>query len=724
MTIMRLDRDGNAPIPKDYKLVTTEVEFLRSATEGKPLHIRGDRLCTWAETFFIGRGIPYQETSSYTKELQRLLPNLLPSEISGLIEILGSKIETIERPLQIAKLLITIAPLSIWHEDPSLEHLAEWFLWLDSADNLEVIAPLLGEYTSRWTTQEIPFDPQLYKIFTKVAAQETIKSWLGITDRDYCSINQEFPLDVPKPYEVIAQQTWREEIIHTRGAKFDQLSLQKIPFSLKKIAAEETFQYYSHHPDELDITRVASLIPYLKTKQISYLRNILPPEPPSALPNEPIGIINWYIHDYLPYREWQRSINSVEAKERSLIAAKQFEMWYLDNYPRGINGSSLHKWLSFNKINKINCPETSITLLIILDGMHVPDSRLLLQSILTQTQRLTVTANEFVFAPIPTVTRFAKEALLKGVPPNRAEDLDPLGAILPEKHSPALRLQNAELGKIYIWRVLEPDNTYHHKNTSENLLLDVEGRLEAEALKIKQIVESIPESVTLQIILTTDHGRLLSETHKIIDVPVGMESHGRAAWGKSPVPFTTDTYSIVDDIAYLMSEDYGMLSDVALPLDESAFKDNNDRTGSELFPHGGIFPEEVILPWIVLVRDLEQPTAKIIISGSGVVRREGTIQVEVINQSDLELTLETITLTLRTGITISKDLNLKVPARSPIKLETQHDPWPSAGEFETVQGFARIRVPNQMLFEYPIEAKLDSEDFYTRPKENILEDLE
>lgn len=725
MAIMRLDRDGNAPVPDGYILVTTEIDFLRVATENRPLHIRGDRLCSWAEAFFNARDIRYQVTPSYLKELRSLLPALSSAQISALIDLLGPKLETLPRPLDINSLVNAVAPHSLWYESPSLQHLASWLLWLaDDQDNIEIISPLIESKITRWQTEDLPFDSQLYSIRSKEAACESLCAWLGIFDRDIFSIKEEFPLEVPVSYQEKARQVWRERIIETKGNEFSVIANQRIPFSLKGIAANEAYEYYLYHPNDLDSVQLEGLIPYLRSKQISKLRTVLPPAIPSELPNDPDAVIEWYLQEYLPYREWQSSSPSEEGKRAINQSARQFELWYLETYPRGLNGSSLHRHLSFNKINQIECPENCLTLVIILDGMHVIDSRILLQNVRSQTQRISITSEDYVYAPIPTVTRFAKEALLKGVPPDRAQEYEPIGMILPEKYSPAQRLSNAEDGKIYIWRVMEPDNTYHHKNNSENLLHDVEGRLAAEALKIKEIVETIPDDRILQIILTTDHGRLLSETLKTVNVPSNMESHGRAAWGKSPVPFEDGPYCVQDDVAYLMGESYGMLSDIALPMDESAFKDNSDRTGSELFPHGGIYPEEVILPWIVLARDLAQPDAIITITGNGRARREGNFKVVVNNKSDIELALVEIRVSLRMGTVIPLKFDFHIPPRSQERKEIPYEGWPSPGDLQNVKTVARVRLPNQMVFEYPVEATITSEDIYIRPKDNILEDMD
>jgi len=723
MVTIRLDRDGNSPMPNGFTLVSSEVEFLKWAISDQPLHIRGDRLCTWAQAFYTGRQISVQETPSYTKELHTLLPTLEPTQISSLLKILGNKIETLDRPLQIDSLLNVIAPQSVWYEAPSLHHYAKWLLWLDNSNELEVIKPLFMHYISQWILAELPFDSQLYDVDSKEKAHQILESWLGIKDRDQFPIKQVFPLEVPINFQDAARLIWCDEIIQSQGSKFEEISRMSIPFSLKIIAAEETYKYFLINQNDLSTDRIDLLVPYLSGNQIELLRKILPPKEPSSLPENSEDITKWFSQAYLPYREWQRSSGSEEGKKIAVKAAREFELWYLDNYPKGINGSELHDWLSFNKVNQISCPENSITLLIILDGMHFPDSRILLKSILSQTQRLSITSQGYVFAPIPTVTMFAKEALLKGVPPNLTGDLEPIGKILPESQSPALRLVDAEKGKVYIWRILEPDNTYHHKNTSENLLHDIEGRLSTEALKIREIVEKIPDEVILQIVLTTDHGRLLSMVQKTIEVPEGMESHGRAAWGICKNQFNEKPYLIENDIAYLKGESFSMLFDIALPLDEGAFKNNANHKGSELFPHGGIFPEEVILPWIEMTRDLVQPEATIRLNGKGQARRDGIFNISVLNKSDITLTVEKVVLTNRLGLTISLDSGQSIPPRSTGEIKIPYTPWPSAGSFESLRAISYVRLPNRKVFEYPTDVFVQSEDFYTRPKDSTLEDL-
>ena len=146
------------------------------------------------------------------------------------------------------------------------------------------------------------------------------------------------------------------------------------------------------------------------------------------------------------------------------------------------------------------------------------------------------------------------------------------------------------LAQLYIWRVQEPDRTYHKHNGSGTLLRDVEAQLDAAANKIVDLVDQVPDELSLQIIVATDHGRLLGKSTRRIAVPPGMISHGRAAWGDAGRSFDASGYIIEDEIVYLHGVRFGLTQDVAVALNQDTFRTNDGKGGTEVYPHGGLFP--------------------------------------------------------------------------------------------------------------------------------------
>lgn len=722
MSEILLDREADAALPDGYQLVTSEVEFLLWVGQSDHLMIRGERLCTWAETFYRARGIFFRETRSVKNEIRSVCPGLTEEHIQSLGEQLGEKILVLGRPLTTRGLLQALYPAAFWNAPLSLRHAANWLLWVDDVDPAEYVQPLLRQIGELWRMEANHTARDVYRACVRQHAQQILDDWLGIGDRSASPIVDEFPIEVPQTFQKKARQTWSKQIIESHGAFFDLIEKLRIPFALKKLAAKETSRYFVNDPDELTLPRLDQLSPYLTQNELNQLRQRLAPPDPVELPDEPVEVLHWFRNSYLPYREWQHHTDAPEGKEKILQAARQFAIWYLDRYPKALAGAPLHKWINFNKVNELSCGENCLILLVVLDGLSTTDARFLLQSIRSHTQRLSLVTEDLAFTSLPTITQFAKEALFRGVPPVKVPDVEPIGEILPEDKSPATRLANVQNKGVYLWRVLEPDRTYHQKNKSENLRQDVEGRLEAEALKIKEIVETIPDHIVMQIIVTSDHGRMLGKAVRSIPVPDEMQGHGRAAWGKSTKVYPEAGYVIEHPLVYLFAESFGLPEDVVIPLDESAFRGNDNRKGSEIYPHGGMFPEEIIVPWIVLARDYVRPEVEITILGRGRARRSGTLQIRVLNKSDVDLTLKDMMISFHNGLEKLLELEVAVGACSEITHNVELDPWPSPSDVKHSSAVVRLSQPNQLIFDYPAHLEIQSEDMYIEP-DNILEDL-
>lgn len=724
MTEHVLDRKSDAQVQPGYTLVVSEVEFLSLATEEVTLHIRGEHLCLWAETFFRGRRIAYREAISIKSEVKQAIPSLSDEEVEALQSSLGDILSSIPKPLSAQKLLNALHPSQLWSVKPSLAHLAEWLLWVvsnqPSAMEQKILQVLVASLESTTESELL----NRYRVnSTLECAEESLDNWLGIGNRNDFLPQVEFPLnEIPQTLLEKARQEWNLAVIESHGKFFESFENQVVPFSLKKLTAVESYKYFLLNSHELTQSQLIRLAKYLSNDEANELRRRLEPLRPGTLPETPEKIITWFREEYLPYREWENSFPSEPATEVVLASARQFSEWYLANYPKALSGNSLGEFISFNKSRQVDQGERVLILMIVLDGLHAADARNLLQSIRSKTSRLTITSDELVFAPIPTITEFAKEALFRGVPPEKIPEApNCIGVVLPEDRSPSNKLADGIEKGLYLWRVLEPDKTYHSKNRSETLHQDIAGRLEAEAMKIEDIVKKVSENVQLQIIITTDHGRLLGNTKKILERPKGMESHGRVAWGKTNRDYPADGYAIDNDVAYLFSESFGMLSDMAIPLSELGFKGNDDQVGSERYPHGGLFPEEVLIPWVVMVRDYAQPTVFITVTGNGRARSKGTIKITALNASEVNLILDELTLTYRSGATTTIPMRKAISAQFSSPITYEMEPWPSGNEVDGVAVTAKLTQPNGLSFVVPAKAEIESKDLYKR--ENILEDL-
>jgi hypothetical protein len=720
MDTVLLDRNGDAALPAGYRLVQSEVEFLRMATTGERLMLRGDALCDWAETYYRGRQIAVQEVRSPVCELKTVFPEVTTVDAQLLLAKLGEQFERLPRPLRAGDVLQTLHPTSLWAETPSLEHAAQYLLWVYQVDPGNMLRPPLQHMCKVWQQQMPEKVAGLYAAFNKVEALTLLDGWLGISPSDL-SLSS-FPLKVPTELENRARTTWNRQIIESHGGICAALLTQPIPVSLKRIIVQEALAYYLSHRADLTRSQFNQITPYLSIDEQRRLSDLLPPPYPMDLPETVEDVLEWFEQEYLPFRVWGFANSSEEVTLRLTTVARQFANWYLDQYSQALMGGVLKPRLSFSRsATLISKPSKSVMLLIVLDGLHVKDGQTLLRLIQERISRLTSVSNHLVFAPLPTITMYCKEALLRGLPPAQVNQAERIGQVFPEGQSAVDKLQTAQPGELYIWSVLEPDHTYHERTTLDVLQRDVEAQLEGVARKIEDIVSRTASDRSLEIIITTDHGRLLGVSPRVIPVPDGLTGHGRAAWGTVSREFPSQGYWVENDLVYLDAERFGLPNDVCMPLGEETFLRNDGRKGKEIFSHGGIFPEEVIVPWIVLARDVKRPEIDIKITGRARAGKTGTLQIFYTNLGDVEIALHA--LELHTGADAPRKLKLDVQVlpRSSETYLVELPVWPGSANAAKLKAIIMASQSNQVVFEITAQVELQSDEMYQQ--ENPLEDL-
>ena len=726
--LILLDPVGDAPPPDGYIVIENEVDFLRHAPDELTLLIRGLHLCDWARSFYPGRQIGMQETHSPLREIQEALPDLTDAHTLELYHLFGAdRFAIMDRPLNPQNMVATLYPGRLWHDQPTRQHAAEWLLWLYENDPSPAVQTVLDSITQQWQQTASGPEAKAYTVTSKKTAQGIVEAWLQIRSSTTVERWCEFPVAVPADLQRLAAEEWRKEIITSRGEFFSTVPMLPIPNSLKDIATQETFRHLQKKPEQLTHSIYAALEPYLSQTQQAELGQHLPPNPPGSLPAHPAAVVDWFKKDYLPFRRWQSRYGDTAATQQADDAAREFALWYVDHYPAGLMGGPLRDHLSFRQlVEQTNRSDDVVTLVAVLDGLHVDDAKQLVHALHSKTSRLTALQDHCVFAPLPTVTVFTKEALLKGVPPSRVDEVGYLGKVLPERTDPTDHLENLVLGDVIIWRVMEPDMTYHGRNAYDSLLRDVESALLNVAQKLADIVDRVSPALPLRIILATDHGRLLAEASRMVPIPKDMESHGRAAWGSLRSPFGKAGYVIEGDLAHLHGEHFGLPSDIgeaAVMLGSAMFYTNDAKRGSEKFPHGGLYPEEVIVPWIEFARDWVIPEIEITIKGSGAAGRREQASVHLVNVCEIPLTLQSLRVRLaRKDVDVLPGPAIVVPPQSPADFMITLDPWPTGAELDTMTARVTFALPTGKTFESTVSLSLESKELYQR--DNILEDLD
>lgn len=717
------DPNSDAITPDGYTIIDTEMEFLKFATSGKSLFIRGHRLCDWAQAFFDSRRISYSEISSPAKRLKENFIELTDDGISYICTFLGSKANLLET-YSAQEILNLCYPAPIWNVIPSVKHAAEWLLWLDNEEVNESFLPLIKAITNDWK-QTSPDLGEIYAAIDCQTARSTLQKWLGAQITPFIERFGPFPISVPDKWVHILDNSWRKEIIRTNGLFLREFIKTPLDWQFKQMVAVATLDYFENHPDSEHFSSQIydQIARFVSGSDNARLRRIKPIKPPTIIPEDPESVIKWFINEYLPFREWQYVTNAESFYPQVLDIGRQFALWYLDFYPKALISK---KDLSFFKSKHLRDQGVDhINLLIILDGLHAIDAKYIMEVLLKTSvpQRLELTQNNFCFAPLPTVTDFAKGALVRGVQPTFMKEFELLGFDVSEQQTPVPQLLKSKPGDLLIWRIQDPDRTYHTKNKSSMLKKEIEGQLSTIAQKIVDVANSIPTSVPLKIIVTTDHGRFLGVSKRNVDVPENMQAHGRAAWGKTDITFDKTGYQIKDDLVYLSKDRFGLQSDdAAVILTDSAFI--NDAYSQEINTHGGLFPEEVVIPWMVFERNVEKPELDVTISGEGRANQPGKATITVLNPSIVDISLIKLELDFGGENNFVFDLSLDVAGLDQGKSDLNIMFWPSSEQIALCKAVAVVRMPDgEEFIVKPSIDKMKVVELYTRDK-SLLEGLD
>jgi len=509
-----------------------------------------------------------------------------------------------------------------------------------------------------------------------------------------------------------------KRLIDSEGRYFEHMLSFPLPIGLRRELADCAAQFYAHNNKHLTRTILWDLQPYLSSEALIALEKALPPSEPSPLPEAEADVLAWFLSEYLSYRQWQANNGDERGAELVHGLAHAFARWYLERYPFWLLQPG---WISFqHSAQLLDSANDFVTLCVILDGLPVWDAQDLASAVSAKVKRLDLEQKSYCFAPMPTITQFAKEALLKGVPPYLTAESTPLGTILPDGGSPLQGLMGAQPGDLVFWRVSQPDYAYHFEGKAKRER-QVRAELESIILALKEVIEKLPANLDLQIIITSDHGRLYNpKSPRSLPVPSGMEAHGRLAWGHLQRDFDEQGFAVDTDAGQIAvhGQRFGMTQDMLIALGEESFQ--GDRGGHEPFPHGGLFPEEAIVPWFVFRRDSQRPKLVIVVRGSGEAEAAGDLTVTITNPS--QMALECIAVSLPHHSATQTRGQWAIPPLGKFAFDLRLAPWPTKSDLP-LQATLLVRQPSGATFTLQTEAMLEVTSLYERD-DSLLKDLE
>ena len=718
-----LDIDGDNFPPAGYVVVVDPVGVIEHALESEPLYVKGKNLCTWVDTLAVSRDWTVTWERSPALELCEKCPALSQEGARALVAKLGDSIASLERPLQVVEVLETLyGEAGLWTGTPVPQHAFNWLCWVAQQSIDRAARELVWQLAQNWHVQAEPPLKRAYSARSEAEAWSLLQEWLKV-----CESKHNWPESPQVSLKGSLAQRLKEDLIkqavETGTESFGALLGRAPDKELLKVAAQACAEVLLKNPQEATPERLRRLARYLPHDMVLKLDDLVEPEDPGLPKWQFDKLMTWFTEKYLPYREWTygRGVTS-DRRGWAMHSSTEFARQYLEYYVSArVGGGDGAEHLAWAKSANLRNRRDSAYLLVVLDGLAYPDALRLKEYIENDTRRLFLDRQTIALGPLPTVTEFAKLAVTQGMRPSETiEENTTMTYASIEQVGRALLA--AAPGDVLVWAHQEPDRTYHFRSDAgpDSVRAEADAQLSTIAKGIASLAEKAPSELRLRVVVTTDHGRMLVNTQRTRQIPQGMKAHGRAAWGPYEIKFDKSGYFVNEDLVYLDPVRFGLPQGqvYAVIISDQTFLTTDGRKGNEPFPHGGLFPEEVLVPWLEFTRDRVSLAAKVTLRGKGEEGKAGTGVLTVINLSDVPFKVIALTVD---ALAMSCAIEKEVGALQSQSIDVTLPKWPSRQDLQDLVMCLIYRLPDGQLVKLEFQPELETESIYE--KSDILSEL-
>ena len=745
-SVLLLDFHGDALLPAGYTEVNTEVAWLETASALSDTHsvpppvlVRGEVLCQWAKLWWEARGGETKKCESPSKRLRDLYRELDANQAQQLLQELPSAAQQ-NPPMPVELLMLLYPEVAPWLALPAYpsdkilhEHLAHWLLWVvdGPASWPSQHRPILRAVTAAHQLNH-PQAAALWLI-EPVDATRLVLQWLGVSAGGEIQPKLatalawagSFPLPLPHAWHQRVHALFVESLPNLPSDQKEAASAAQAwwsqlhpnqPTAIRAIAASVLADFVRANPSAASLPLLHSLAADLPADALAQLRSLVPPPLPQPLPNAPADVLDWATRSYLPYRQWQVSNKQETAAAHIRTAARAFGEWLLQVYPTQLLDAA-YPYQQLYWAKKANHPgPNEVVIWVIADGLGWSDAQSLLRLIAEKSAPqsngvLTATLAQPCFGLLPTITSHTKEPLRWGVPYSLlAEATTTAPADLKSNANLTVAAKNAQPGSLLVWRPYDPDPIYHQHVDAEVAVHLVQGALGTLAARIADAANAVPPGPTVRVLITTDHGRLLSDSPRDLLAPSNCQVEGRTAHlpaAAPPVRPAPDT----DDVRWLDPKTFCLPNWAGVTLGEAAFRvpvGDSTKGGRAPYPHGGVWPEEVVLPWLELVRDAGPIKIVATLTGSGRAGLPGTAQLRLRNDSRHTLTILQFNAVFGASRPVALFFNHSSGPLKTIELPVELPAWPDTAQAESGKLTVLVETASGQQLTFPVKAELQN----------------
>lgn len=703
-----LDKEGLLHVPEDFTLVECETALWQAFVGSKPIWVRGNKeLITWAAKALTGRGWIVETKSNQFGPLTEQFP-FLEKHIAEIARRIGEA-DDCGSLSGIAKVTLNQVPLD---EPGSSKHLLNFLLW-DVGQNLDELQQAVRQaLISVWNKHLVGDVSKAYLRLTQDTSKEHLIEWMSLSNESrrgkwlpFPGVSDEESLHLSK----LASEATRDLILSGNANQIQEFLKSDVAASIKSIATKTVTEALKQNSDVLILNQELAdlLIPFASLEQSDYLRKLIPPQKPGPLPDTLNNLAKWYQNEYLPYRQWSALTNDPTATDCLKDIWKIFSLWYLERLLPAINGGKGESELAFKMVRELwKQADDNPVLLIILDGLLPGDERSIADQIRKNNPDWEVTGKTFAATLVPTITEICKVSLIQGCPPMLSQNK--FQEIRLRTDAIAATKNAIEEKKGYvIWASNEPDWTYHKKfDTPEITRYEVSKTISNIVSDITSLLSSMPKDCALKVVITSDHGRTIGGCPRCLPIPDGSRTHDRVV--QIDGPYTCDSPYFIDDqdIIHINEEAFGVGTGTTM-ISSTDLVFSTYFKGNAWFVHGGILPEEAIVPWLTLARTKTETKINGSAKLDGILGRTCKLSIEFSNPSDIGL--EFLRVRLSGGGIVPIIADLDMPLLKPLDSSNVELELPIEGEgVESLDMLVEVRKPSGEIlsFSIPVDVNL------------------
>lgn len=631
-----LDPSNVYPVPAGHISIRTEVEWLQHlGRHHAPCWVSGQRLCHWAEDWLRVWNQMHRVTiqASPRSRLEQWLAGIaIPDDWNDTkVLSLVVKLDTYPDEDAIASVLAsqTKSDPVLWHPEPSREHLAQWLTVAVPSD----LQPL----EQAWCQALPPSDwTSFYQPDHKL---DILRQWLGLQEPSLPILGN-YPHPIPSIIQAEFEQFWQQRLYRNHAQDLDNLDLARISGGDR--VAELAFTILIQRPQWITRDRTHRLFRYLTSDQRRSLdaHQAYPLPTPLPLEASPEETLQWVTDQYLPFRQWEIISKQPPIDQQdSTVLAESFVNWILEHYPTLKEDPVETSHLNYH--TGYQAQEQALqhpVLWVVIDGLGWLDHQDLIRY-LTESNTLRLeTEPQPLFSILPTKTEYAKWSLYSQRLPNRAapkvQAAQGFNVKFGKRYTDAqldqlykdLRRRNYQL---YCWDTTEFDAMFHHHTDWLSLYSKERSlRLKVIAERIHHCLDEYPDPDALRIVIASDHGQMLGITPQMSNPPPGLTLQGRMALGATDDPrfvvLESDRFAVPEHVSVVRG---------AGSLNAYSYTTNQGVIGS----HGGLFPEEVIVGYSILRRQIQRSAVLVHASGTSHGHQNDHLSITIQNTNSVSL---------------------------------------------------------------------------------------